>query len=102
MRKVLIANRGEISCRIIRTLRAQGIASVAVYHHEDRGAPYVELADEQVVLEADVPSAAYLDQTQLIAAAQSVDADAVHPGYGFLSENASFADRVTSADLKFI
>jgi acetyl/propionyl-CoA carboxylase alpha subunit len=102
LEKVLVANRGEIACRIIRTLRALSVVSVAVYHHDDRAAPHVELADEQVLLEADVPTAAYLDQTQLIAAARSTGADSVHPGYGFLSENASFAEHVTSAGLTFI
>ncbi len=100
--RVLIANRGEIACRILRTLRAQGIASVAVYHHEDRGAPHVTLADEAVQLQADVPSAAYLDQGQIIAAAQRTGAQAIHPGYGFLSENAGFAERITAAGLTFI
>jgi acetyl/propionyl-CoA carboxylase alpha subunit len=100
--RVLIANRGEIACRILRTLKAQGIASVAVYHHEDRGAPHVRLADEAVQLEADVPTAAYLDQAQIIAAAQHTGAQAIHPGYGFLSENAGFAERVAAAGLTFI
>ena len=100
--RVLIANRGEIACRILRTLRSQGIASVAVYHHEDRGAPHVQLADQAVQLEADVPSAAYLDQAQIIAAAQRSAAQAIHPGYGFLSENAGFAERVAAAGITFI
>jgi acetyl/propionyl-CoA carboxylase alpha subunit len=100
--RVLIANRGEIACRILRTLRAQGISSVALYHHEDRGAPHVQLADQAVQLEADVPTAAYLDQAQIIAAAQRTGAQAIHPGYGFLSENAGFAERVAAAGLTFI
>ena len=100
--RVLIANRGEIACRILRTLRTMGIASVAVYHHEDRGAPHVKLADEAVQLEADVPTAAYLDQAQIIAAAQRTAAQAIHPGYGFLSENAGFAERVATTGLTFI
>ena len=102
LKKVLIANRGEIACRIIRTLRQEGIASVAVYHAEDRSAPHVSMADEAVLLEADVPTAAYLDQQQLVAIACGAGADAVHPGYGFLAENASFAERVESAGLVFI
>ena len=102
LKKVLIANRGEIACRILRTLRAHGISSVSVYHHEDRSAPHVELADEAVLLEADIPTAAYLDQAQLIEAARRAGADSIHPGYGFLSENASFAERVAGADLTFI
>jgi len=102
LNKVLVANRGEIACRIMRTLRLQGIPSVGVYHHEDRSAPHIELADERVLLEADAPVAAYLDQEQLVAAAQQAGADSIHPGYGFLSENASFAERVTNAGLVFI
>jgi len=101
-KRVLVANRGEIACRILRTLRAQGIASVAVYHHEDRNAPHLQLADEAVRLEADVPTAAYLDQAQIIAAARATQAEAIHPGYGFLSENAAFAERVTLAGCTFI
>jgi acetyl/propionyl-CoA carboxylase alpha subunit len=100
--RVLIANRGEIACRILRTLKAHGIASVAVYHHEDRGAPHVRLADEAVQLQADVPTAAYLDQGQIVAAAERTGAQAIHPGYGFLSENAAFAERVAAAGLTFI
>jgi acetyl/propionyl-CoA carboxylase alpha subunit len=102
LKRVLIANRGEIACRIMRTLRGLGIGSVAVYHHEDRAAPYVQMADQAVQLEADVPTAAYLDQAQLIEAALRTGADGVHPGYGFLSENAAFAERVAQAGLTFI
>ncbi len=102
LRRVLIANRGEIACRIMRTLQGLGIGSVAVYHHEDRAAPYVQMADQAVMLEADVPTAAYLDQGQLLEAARRAAADAVHPGYGFLSENAAFAEHVTEAGLTFI
>ena len=102
LKRVLIANRGEIACRIIRTLRKEGIASVAVYHAEDRSAPHVSMADEAVLLEADVPTAAYLDQRQLVAVARGAGADAVHPGYGFLAENAAFAEQVEAAGLMFI
>jgi propionyl-CoA carboxylase alpha chain/3-methylcrotonyl-CoA carboxylase alpha subunit/acetyl-CoA/propionyl-CoA carboxylase biotin carboxyl carrier protein len=101
-KRVLIANRGEIACRILRTLRTEGIASVAVYHHEDRGAPHVQLADAAVQLQAEAPSAAYLDQAQIIAVATHTGADAIHPGYGFLSENAAFAERVAGAGLTFV
>ena len=100
--KVLIANRGEIACRVIRTLKSMGIASVAVYHHEDRSAPHVSMADEAVQLKGQVPTAAYLDQAQVIAACKKTGAQAVHPGYGFLSENAKFAAAVRDADLTFI
>jgi 3-methylcrotonyl-CoA carboxylase alpha subunit len=102
LRKVLIANRGEIACRITRTLREEGIASVAVYHLEDRSAPHVSMADEALLLDGNVPTAAYLDQEQLVTLAARAGADAVHPGYGFLSENAQFAERVAAAGLIFI
>ncbi len=102
LNKVLIANRGEIACRIIRTLKTMGIGSVAVFHHEDRNAPHVAMADEKVQLSGQVPTQAYLDQDQIIAACRSTGAEAVHPGYGFLSENASFAQRITDAGIAFI
>jgi acetyl-CoA carboxylase biotin carboxylase subunit len=100
--KVLVANRGEIACRVIRTLREMKIASVAVYHAADRAAPHVKLADEAVLLEADVPSAAYLDQQQILSICKASGAQAIHPGYGFLSENAGFAEAVAGAGLTFI
>ncbi|HXY75943.1 MAG TPA: biotin carboxylase N-terminal domain-containing protein [Steroidobacteraceae bacterium] len=102
LKRVLIANRGEIACRILRTLRALGVGAVVVYHHEDRTAPHVALADEAVLLEADVPTAAYLDAGQIIGAARRTGADAIHPGYGFLAENAAFAQQVQDAGLIFI
>jgi acetyl/propionyl-CoA carboxylase alpha subunit len=102
LKKALIANRGEIACRIIRTLSQERIATVAVYHHEDRHAPHVSMADVAVELEADVPTAAYLDQAQIIDVARRMGADAIHPGYGFLSENAGFAERVESSGIVFI
>jgi acetyl/propionyl-CoA carboxylase alpha subunit len=102
LNKVLIANRGEIACRIIGTLREEGIASVAVYHHEDRHAPHVSMADVAVELEAGVPTAAYLDQAQIIDVARRTGADAIHPGYGFLSENSGFAERVENSGILFI
>jgi propionyl-CoA carboxylase alpha chain/3-methylcrotonyl-CoA carboxylase alpha subunit/acetyl-CoA/propionyl-CoA carboxylase biotin carboxyl carrier protein len=102
LRKVLVANRGEIACRIMRTLRSQSIPSVGVYHFEDRAAPHTALGDENVLLEAETPAAAYLDASQLIEAARRSGADSIHPGYGFLSENASFAQRVVEAGLVFI
>ncbi len=102
LKRVLIANRSEIACRVIRTLRAMGIGSVAVYHLEDRGAPHLDLADEHVPLHGQVPSAAYLDQDQIIAACKATGADGLHPGYGFLSENASFAARAANEGIAFI
>jgi propionyl-CoA carboxylase alpha chain/3-methylcrotonyl-CoA carboxylase alpha subunit/acetyl-CoA/propionyl-CoA carboxylase biotin carboxyl carrier protein len=102
LKRVLIANRGEIACRILRTLRALGIRSVSVYAFEDRAAPHVQMADDAVLLDSDVPVAAYLDQGQIVAAARRIGADAIHPGYGFLAENAAFAARVSAAGLTFI
>ena len=102
LKKVLIANRGEIACRVIRTCKKLGIATVAIYHHEDRLAPHVKLADTAVQLKGDVPTASYLDQDQIIAICQANDVDGIHPGYGFLSENAGFVDRVTAAGITFI
>jgi acetyl/propionyl-CoA carboxylase alpha subunit len=66
LKKVLIANRGEIACRVIRTCKKMGIASVAIFHHEDRNAPHVTLADESIQLQGAVPTAAYLDQDQIV------------------------------------
>jgi propionyl-CoA carboxylase alpha chain/3-methylcrotonyl-CoA carboxylase alpha subunit/acetyl-CoA/propionyl-CoA carboxylase biotin carboxyl carrier protein len=99
---VLVANRGEIACRVIRTLKAMGIGSVAVFHHRDRSAPHVSMADAAVELCGDVPTAAYLDGAQIIAACRKTGAEALHPGYGFLSENADFAEAVGKAGIAFI
>mgnify|MGYP001604144452 CR=1 FL=1 len=101
-KKILVANRGEIACRVLRSVKRLGITSVAVYHAEDRHAPHVALADEAIRLEGKVPSGAYLDGGQIIAAARASGAEAVHPGYGFLSENAGFAASVEAAGLTFI
>jgi propionyl-CoA carboxylase alpha chain/3-methylcrotonyl-CoA carboxylase alpha subunit/acetyl-CoA/propionyl-CoA carboxylase biotin carboxyl carrier protein len=100
--KILVANRGEIACRVIRTLDALGIASVAIHHPVERGARHVRMAGEAVEIGGDTPVAAHLDGEQIIRAALSAGADAVHPGYGFLSENAGFARDVTAAGLTFI
>jgi len=99
---VLIANRGEIACRIIRTARRLGLRTIAIYHHQDRRAPHVELADEAHIIEADVPTAAYLDIGQIINIAGNASASCVHPGYGFLSENAEFAAAVEATKMTFI
>ncbi|MGD9602497.1 MAG: acetyl/propionyl/methylcrotonyl-CoA carboxylase subunit alpha [Gammaproteobacteria bacterium] len=100
--RILIANRGEIACRIQRTARRLGLKTTAVYHFADRDAPHVVDADTAVELHAEVPTAAYLDVAQLIDAARRTGADAVHPGYGFLAENARFAAAVEAAGLRFI
>lgn len=99
-KKVLVANRGEIACRVLRTLRRLGIASTAVYHFVDRDAPHVTLADEAIELVGPSPVAAYLDGAQILAKAAGVDA--IHPGYGFLSENAAFAEACAAANIVFI
>jgi len=100
--KVLIANRGEIAVRIIRTLRELGIGSAVVYHGVDAGGLAVREADEAVELHGDPPVSAYLDLHQIIEACARTEADAVHPGFGFLAENADFAQAVADAGVTFI
>ncbi len=101
-RKCLIANRGEIAVRIIRACRELGIASVAVYSEVDANARHVQLADEAFLLGAASPAESYLNAEKLIAAAQATNCDCLHPGYGFLSENAPFADSVITAGLTWV
>lgn len=102
IQKVLIANRGEIAVRVARTLRRLGIASAAVVHAEDAGSPAAQAVDEICAIEGETPVAAYLDADQIIEAAKNVGADAIHPGYGFLAENADFAEAIEAAGLRFI
>ena len=102
IRKLLIANRGEIAARIIRTAREMDIATVAIYSDADRNAPYVRAADESVHLPGNTPAETYLRGDLVLAAAQSTGADAVHPGYGFLSENTDFAKACAAAGVIFV
>ena len=102
LKKILIANRGEIAVRIIRTARELGIATVAVYSDADAQAPHVKLADEAVHIGAAPATASYLDSGKIIDAARTTGAEAIHPGYGFLSENADFAAACAAAGITFV
>src|SRR6266850_1141600 len=101
-KKILIANRGEIAVRIVRTARRIGVATVAVVSEADRGAPFASMADEAVAIGPGPASESYLRGDKIIAAALETRAEAIHPGYGFLAENAAFAEAVGKAGLKFI
>jgi acetyl-CoA/propionyl-CoA carboxylase biotin carboxyl carrier protein len=101
-KRVLIANRGEIALRVVRACRDAGLASIAVYADPDAGAPFARLADEAVPLPGTSAAGTYLDMAKLLAAAEQAGADAVHPGYGFLAENAEFARAVLDAGLTWI
>ncbi len=100
--KVLVANRGEIALRIIRTLKEMGIKSVAVYSTADRYSPHVLMADEKVCIGPPPPAKSYMNIPSIISAAEITEADAIHPGYGFLSENPDFARIVEECGIKFI
>ena len=101
-RKVLAANRGAIAVRIIRTLRRMGVGSVAVYSEADRHSLHVERADEVVLLGPSPPAESYLSVPGLLEAARKTGAEAIHPGYGFLSENADFAEACAERGIVFI
>jgi propionyl-CoA carboxylase alpha chain len=101
-KKILIANRGEIACRVIRTARRMGIATVAVYSDADARSPFVALADEAVHIGPAPASESYLVPEKIIAACKQTGAEAVHPGYGFLSERASFVEALEAEGIAFI
>lgn len=100
--KILIANRGEIALRIIRTCKELGIKTVAVYSEADRDALHVTFADEAVCIGPSAGKESYLKIPSIISAAQITGADAIHPGYGFLAENANFSEICSESDIKFI
>jgi len=100
--KILIANRGEIALRVHRACKEMGIASVAVHSEADKDAMHVRLADESVCIGPNSAAESYLNIPAIIAACEITDADAVHPGYGFLSENAKFAEIVEAHNMAFI
>src|SRR5512135_3035052 len=100
--KILIANRGEIALRIQRACRELGIKTVAVHSEADADAKYVKLADESVCIGPPQSTLSYLNVPAIISAAEVTDAEAIHPGYGFLSENADFAERVEQSGFVFI
>jgi len=102
MKKILVANRGEIALRIMRTIRKMGIQSVAVFSEADRHSPHVLFADEAVCLGAPASSQSYLNGDKIIAFCRELGVDGIHPGYGFLSENADFAQKVEDAGITFI
>ncbi|MED5408348.1 MAG: biotin carboxylase N-terminal domain-containing protein, partial [Pseudomonadota bacterium] len=99
---ILIANRGEIAVRVLRTAAAQGYRTIAVYSETDADAPHVKLADEALCIGPPPVAASYLNVEQLILAARQSGAGAIHPGYGFLSENASFVRACEAAGIVFI
>src|SRR6184192_2768069 len=101
-RKVLIANRGEIALRVIRACRELDVATVAVFSEADRDSLHVRLADESVCIGPPPSALSYRNIPRILSAAEITNADAIHPGYGFLAENAQFAEAVTASGFTFI
>src|SRR5256714_8016445 len=101
-KKILVANRGEIALRIQRACRELGVKAVMVYSEADREAKYVKLAEEAVCIGPAPSPQSYLNMPAIISAAEVTDAEAIHPGYGFLSENADFAERVEKSGFQFV
>ncbi len=102
MKKILVANRGEIALRVMRTARKMGIQTVALYSDADRNAPHVRFADESAHIGPAPSAQSYLRGDKIIEVAKSLGVDGIHPGYGFLSENAGFAEAVEAAGITFI
>jgi len=102
IKKILIANRGEIALRILRACKEMGIPSVAVHSKVDRDLMHVRLADESVWIGGNLPTETYLNIPAIIAAAEVTKAEGIHPGYGFLAENAKFAEQVERSSVNFI
>src|SRR5437773_1541913 len=100
--RILVANRGEIALRVIRACRDLGIEVVAVFSEADRGAPYLELADEAICIGPAAAGESYLNIPRIISAAEVANVQAIHPGYGFLSENSHFAEVCRSCKIEFI
>ncbi|NNC54863.1 MAG: 3-methylcrotonyl-CoA carboxylase, partial [Pseudomonadales bacterium] len=102
LKKILIANRGEIACRVIKTARKMGVRTVAVYSDADRDSLHVAMADEAMHIGAPSPRESYLCMDKVIDAAKKTGAEAIHPGYGFLSENAAFCRMCAQENIVFI
>src|ERR1700745_1313237 len=100
--RILVANRGEIALRVIRACRDLGIEVVAVFSEADRDAPYLRLADQAICIGPAKSAESYLNIPRIIAAAEIGNVDAIHPGYGFLSENAHFAEKCRASKIEFI
>jgi acetyl-CoA carboxylase biotin carboxylase subunit len=101
-KRVLVANRGEIALRILRACKEMGLSTACVFSEEDRGSAYLELADRAICIGPPAPADSYLKSDRIIAAAELAGADAIHPGYGFLAENAQFAEKCRASNIEFI